>query len=271
MRSMIRLMILALALSGPCLSSSSAATCRDPAGFAAFIASIKTEAAAQGISSAAIAALDGVAYSPSILAKDHGQRVFQQSFEQFSARMISPDRLRRGATLLKTYASALSRIEAAYGVSGPVLVALWGLETDFGAVNGDEPTLQALATLAFDCRRTEKFQAELLDALRLVARGDLAPAAMRGAWAGELGQTQFMPSSYLKYAVDFNGNGRRDLIRDPLDALASTANYLKGYGWQAGAGYQPGEPNFAVIQKWNESEIYAKTVAAFATKLAATY
>jgi lytic murein transglycosylase len=250
------------------LSPLHAATCRDPGGFDAFIAAIKEEAAAQGISAAAISALDGITYDPGIISRDHGQHVFHQSFEEFSARMVNANRLSRGRTLLKQYAGTFVRIDEAYGVPGPVIVALWGLETDFGAVNGDTPTLRALATLAFDCRRSDKFQAELIDALKLIQRGDLAPAAMRGAWAGELGQTQFMPSSYLKYAVDFNGDGRADLIHDVPDVLASTANYLKGYGWKRGAGWNPGEPNFAIIQEWNKADVYARTIALFATKLA---
>jgi lytic murein transglycosylase len=245
-----------------------AATCRDPAGFDAFLASIKREAAAQGISGQALSALDGLTFDPEIIAKDHAQKVFRQSFEQFSGRMVSPYRLRKGAQLMKQYASVFSRIETAYGVPAAVIVAIWGLETDFGAVNGTVPTLRALATLAFDCRRTERFQAELIDALKLVQRGDLAPAAMRGAWAGELGQTQFMPSSYLKYAVDFDGNGRRDLIHNAPDVLASTANYLAGYGWKRGAGWNPDEPNFPVIKEWNKADVYSRTIAAFATKLA---
>jgi lytic murein transglycosylase len=245
-----------------------AATCRDPAGFEAFLGEIKREAAAQGVTAQALGALDGLGYDPGIVAKDHGQKVFKQSFEEFSGRMVSPYRLKKGAQLMKQYASVFSRIEAAYGVPAPVIVAIWGLETDFGAVNGNTSTLRALATLAFDCRRTERFQAELIDALKLIDRGDLTPAAMRGAWAGELGQTQFMPSSYLKYAVDFDGNGRRDLIANTPDVLASTANYLAGYGWQRGAGWEPGEPNFTVIKEWNKADVYARTIAAFATRLA---
>jgi lytic murein transglycosylase len=245
-----------------------AATCRDPAGFEAFLAAIKREAKTQGVSETAISALDGLTYDPSIIAKDHGQKVFRQSFEEFSGRMISPHRLKKGAQLMKQYASVFSRIEATYGVPAPIIVAIWGLETDFGAVNGTTPTLRALATLAFDCRRTERFQGELIDALKLIDRGDLAPAAMRGAWAGEIGQTQFMPSSYLKYAVDFDGNGHRDLINNTPDVLASTANYLAGYGWQRGAGWSPDEPNFAVIKEWNKADVYARTIALFATKLA---
>src|ERR1700686_3651466 len=117
-------------------------------------------------------------------------------------------------------------------------------------------------------RRSEMFRAELMDALRIVERGDLAPSEMRGAWAGEIGQTQFMPSSYIKFAVDFDGNGRRDLLRSAPDVLASTANYLASYGWQRGKDWQSGSANFAVIQQWNKSEVYAKTIAYFASQLA---
>ena len=150
---------------------------------------------------------------------------------------------------------------------GEVLVAIWGLETDFGVNIGKFPTFRSLATLAYDCRRSEMFRAELMDALRIVARGDLTPQEMRGAWAGEIGQTQFMPSSYIKYAVDFDENGRRDLLRSPPDVLASTANFLASHGWQRGKGWDPGSPNFAAIQEWNKSEVYAKTIAYFASQL----
>src|SRR4029077_17383887 len=131
------------------------------------------------------------------------------------------------------------RIEQKFGVPGSVIVAIWGLETDFGANLGKFSTFRSLAPLVYDCRRSALFQAELLAALRIVERGDLAPAEMRGAWAGEIGQTQFMPSSYIKFAVDFDGDGRRDLIRSAPDALASTANYLKSYGWKSGEGWEP--------------------------------
>ena len=166
-----------------------------------------------------------------MLARDQSQKVFTQSFEEFSGRMVPP-RLTRGANMLKQYGSVLARIEQTYGVPGEVLVAIWGLETDYGVNIGKFPTIRALATLAYDCRRTDMFKAELMDALRIVERGDIAPQEMRGAWAGEIGQTQFMPSSYIKFAVDFDGNGRRDLLRSPQDVLASTANFLAGHGWQ---------------------------------------
>jgi lytic murein transglycosylase len=237
--------------------------------FGTWLEKFKKDAAAQGISQKTIdSALNGVAFDQAIIDHDHSQTVFQQSFEQFSGRMVSRDRLRKGENMLKRYASILDRIEERYGVPGPVLVAIWGLETDFGVNQGKFSTLRALATLAYDCRRSEKFRAELLDALRIIERGDLTSSQMIGAWAGEIGQTQFLPSSYVKYAVDFDQLGHRDLIHSSPNALASTANYLKSYGWVADQPWTPGSANYAVLLKWNESEVYSKTVALFATRLA---
>jgi lytic murein transglycosylase len=235
--------------------------------FEAWLESFKREAAGQGISPRGLAALNGVTYDPGVVSRDRRQGVFRQSFEQFSGRMISPDRMRVGTRKLKQYAGTFERIEQRFGVPGAVLVAIWGLETDFGVNQGGFPTIRSLASLAYDCRRSEKFQAELMDALRIVERGDLAPQEMRGAWAGEIGQTQFLPSSYLKFAVDFDGNGRRDLVHSAPDVLASTANYLKGYGWQRGQPWGPGTSNFDVLREWNKSEVYSKTVAEFAQRL----
>jgi lytic murein transglycosylase len=237
--------------------------------FASWLDQFKQEAIGQGITQRTIAsALNGVTYDPAVIARDRSQTVFQQSFEQFSGRMVSPDRLRKGANMLKRYGSILQRIEDRYGVPSEVLVAIWGLESDYGVNQGKYSTIRSLATLAYDCRRSAKFRAELLDALRVIDRGDLSAGDMIGAWAGELGQTQFMPSAYLKFAVDFDGQGRRDLIHSALNALASTANYLKSYGWAKDKPWTEGAVNFTVLQKWNESEVYAKTVAAFSIRLA---
>jgi lytic murein transglycosylase len=245
-----------------------AVPCQSGGSFETWLEGFKKEAAAAGISQNTIAsAINGLTLDQTVLARDRGQKVFQQSFEEFSGRMISPDRLRKGSNMLKQYAGTFVRIEQQFGVPGAVLVAIWGLETDFGVNQGKFATIRSLATLAFDCRRSEKFSAELMDALRIIDRGDLTAAEMHGAWAGEIGQTQFLPSSYLKYAVDFDGNGKRDLIHSAPDVLASTANYLKGYGWKAGQPWGPGGANFEVLQQWNKSEVYSKTVAAFATKL----
>jgi lytic murein transglycosylase len=266
-----RLFASALTLGAALTFTAATAEAAAPCGtgnFDSWLTGFKSEAASKGISQQAInAGLTGVTLDQSVLNRDHSQKVFGQSFEEFSGRMVPP-RMRRGSDMLKQYGSVLSRIEDAYGVPGEVLVAIWGLETDFGVNTGKFQTLRSLATLAYDCRRADEFRAELMDALRIVERGDLSPQDMRGAWAGELGQTQFMPSSWIKYAVDFDGNGRRDLLHNVPDVLASTANYLKSYGWQKGKDYQPGAPNFAVIQQWNKSEVYAKTVANFASQLA---
>ena len=265
-RSTLLAVATAALLSGPALAQSSCGN--DATGFEQWLDGFKQEAAAQGISSRAIAAsLDGVTYDRETIQHDRGQAVFKQSFEQFSGRMVPP-RVAKGVAMLRRYAPVLQGIEQRYGVQGPVLMALWGLETDFGSYTGKFATIRSLATLAYDCRRADKFRAELLDALRIVQKGDLSPSSMRGAWAGEIGQTQFMPSSYVKFAVDYDGSGRADLIHNVPDVLASTAKYLQSYGWQAGQGWEPGEPNFPVIQQWNASAVYSKTIAALATRIA---
>jgi lytic murein transglycosylase len=239
--------------------------------FDTWLSEFRREAAAQGISGRAItASLDGVTPDPAVLSRDRRQGVFTQTFEQFSGRMISPDRMRKGAAHLSRQAALFERIERQFGVPGPILVAIWGLETDFGVNQGKFSIVRSVATLAHDCRRPDKFRAELFDALRIVDRGDMAPAELRGDWAGEIGQTQFLPSSYLKYGVDFDGNGKRDLIHSSADALASTANYLKGYGWRRGEPWGEGTANFSVILEWNKAKVYAKTIAAYADRLAAT-
>ncbi|AZG77468.1 lytic murein transglycosylase [Methylocystis rosea] len=258
----------ALAL-GACVVSARAAPCgSSAAGFSQWLDEVKREAAAEGVSQRTLdAALAGVTYDHAVIGRDRGQRIFHQSFEKFSSRLVTPGRLSKARALLQRHAALLAQIEARYGVPRAALVAIWGLETGFGADNGRFRTMQALATLAYDCRRSAQFNEELKHALRIVERGDMSPAQMRGDWAGEIGQTQFMPSSYLKYGVDFDGDGRRDLIRSTPDALASTANFLKGKGWRAGAGWNEGEPNFAVLLEWNQARVYVKTIALLATKL----
>jgi lytic murein transglycosylase len=249
-----------------------AATCgNDGTSFQLWLSAFKREAAGDGISPRALSALDGVDYDRSVVSLDRTQsRTFKQSFEQFASTRVTQGRLSRAQSLMRQHAGLLKRIEGQYGVPAPVLVAIWGLETDFGANMGKHNALRALATLAYDCRRSEFFTNQLLSALRILSRGDLSPDEMRGAWAGELGQTQFLPTSYEKFAVDFDGNGRRDLIRSTADVLASTANYLRGYGWRAGAGWNEGEPNYAVLREWNKSQVYAKTIGLFASRLGPT-
>jgi len=240
--------------------------CVDPAKFPAFLDQIRRTASAQGVTPRGLAALDGLQFDAKVVSRDRGQKVFTQSFEQFSGRMVPP-RLGRGKQMLAKHAGLLSRIERQFGVPAGLVVAIWGLETDYGAYLGDFNTVRSIATLAYDCRRPEKFRPELIAVLKIVDHGDIDPRTAKGAWAGEIGQTQFMPTSYLKFAIDYDGDGRRDLVRSIPDVLASTANYLKGYGWQRGQGWQPGEPNFAVIKEWNRAEVYARTIAYFAQQL----
>jgi lytic murein transglycosylase len=255
----------AILLSGPAF----ALTCQDPAGFDKWLGDVRREAMAQGISAQAVSAgLADVTYDPAIIRKDRGQRFFRQSFEQFSAKMVPPYRIQKGSSLLRQHAALLSRIERQFGVPGPILIAIWGLESDFGAARGNLPAIRSIATLAYDCRRTDLFAPQLFDALRIVERGDLSPSEMRGAWAGELGQTQFMASKYYALAVDFDGDGRRDLIRSTPDVLASTANYLKSFGWQRGGSWEPGSANAEVLRSWNKSSVYSQTIGYFATRLA---
>jgi lytic murein transglycosylase len=271
--TLFRTFLLLVATALLCLTLAAPLYAAAPCGgdFETWLAEFEREAAAQGISQRAItASLDGVTPDPAVVSRDHRQGVFTQTFEQFSGRMISPDRMRKGTAVLARQAGLFDRIERQFGVPGPILVAIWAMETDFGVNQGKFSIIRSVATLAHDCRRPDKFRGELLDVLRIVDRGDMSPAELRGDWAGEIGQTQFLPSSYLKYGVDFDGNGKRDLIHSSADALASTANYLKGYGWRRGEPWGEGTANFAVILEWNKAKVYARTIAAFADRLAAT-
>jgi lytic murein transglycosylase len=212
-----------------------AAPCRTSGAYDAWLKAFEREAAAQGISQDTISlAAPSLTYDQHIINIDRGQRVFTQTFLQFSDRMAAAYRIQRGQALIKANAAVFARIEQQYGVPAPVIVAFWGLESDFGANMGKERTLSSIASLAYDCRRSDRFRAQLFDALRLIERGDLTPEDMIGSWAGELGQTQMMPSEYYKHAVDYDGDGRRDLIHSVPDVLASTANYLLGLGWKRG-------------------------------------
>jgi lytic murein transglycosylase len=263
---LLRRLCIAFVICGPVAARAAEPTANCGGNFQAWLTSFKQDASAKGISPNGLTALDGITPDPNVISRDRGQKVFQQSFEEFSARMVPP-RLTRGENMLKRYGSMLVRIEQAYGVPGSVLVAIWGLETDFGSNIGTFSTIRSIATLAYDCRRADTFRAELIEALRIVDRGDLAPADMRGAWAGELGQTQLMPSAYNKFAIDFDGNGKKDLLHSPADVLASTANFLASHGWKRGQRWGPGAPNFSVLQQWNQSEVYTRTVASFADQL----
>jgi lytic murein transglycosylase len=214
--------------------SSRAAACHNGASFDRFLADLKQQAAAAGVSQRAIAeAAPYLVYDQGIVNRDRGQRVFGQVFTEFAGRMAAPYRMQQGQAQIKTHAAAFARAEKEYGVPPAVIAAFWGLESDFGANMGNLPTLRSLVSLAYDCRRSERFAGETIAALKIIDRGDLAPDEMIGSWAGELGQTQFLPTHYFNYAVDYGGH--RNLLRSPEDVIGSTANYIaNGLKWRRG-------------------------------------
>jgi lytic murein transglycosylase len=213
-----------------------AASCHNGLSFDRFLADLKQQAVAAGVSQRAVAeASPYLVYDQGIVNRDRGQRVFGQVFTEFAGRMAAPFRMQQGQAHIKTYAAAFARAEKEYGVPPAVIAAFWGLESDFGANMGSLPTLRSLVSLAYDCRRSERFTNETIAALKIINRGDLAPAEMVGSWAGELGQTQFLPTHYFTYAVDYDGDGYRNLLRSPEDVIGSTANYIaNGLKWRRG-------------------------------------
>jgi lytic murein transglycosylase len=211
-----------------------AAACHNGASFDRFLADLKQQAVAAGVSQRAITeAAPYLVYDQGIVNRDRGQRVFGQVFTAFAGRMAAPYRMQQGQAQIRTYAAAFARAEKEYGVPPAVIAAFWGLESDFGANMGNLPTLRSLVSLAYDCRRSERFVGETIAALKIIDRGDLAPDEMIGSWAGELGQTQFLPTHYFNYAVDYGG--RRNLLHSPEDVIGSTANYIaNGLKWRRG-------------------------------------
>jgi lytic murein transglycosylase len=238
--------------------------------FNTFVASFSAEAASAGVSQGVIGqALAGVTQDASVLNFDRRQRyTFNKTFEQYVSTRVGSGRINGGRAMLARNAALLSRIEAQFGVPRQILVAIWGLETDFGKGDmGRLPVIRTLATLAHDCRRSELFQGELLAALKILQRGDLPLHDLIGAYAGEIGQTQFLPSSYIKYGVDFDGDGRVDLRHSVADVLASTANLLHTNGFRMGGSYDEGSANFEAMREWNHAVIYRKTIGYFADQL----
>ena len=205
-------------------------------GLTQWLSTFKDRALAAGISSATLDALKGAEYLPKVVRNDRHQNEFTKTIWEYLDTAVSQDRIAHGLKALKSYGETLSRIEATYGVDAEIVAAIWGLESAYGAVRGDIPTLHALATLAYDGRRGAFFEGELIAALKILQLGDATPATLRGSWAGAMGHTQFMPSSWHAFAVDFTADGKRDIWDDdPTDALASTAAYLAGKGWVKGA------------------------------------
>jgi lytic murein transglycosylase len=202
--------------------------------FGQWLDGVREEAQSAGVSSRALRVLDNVRFDQGIIDRDRSQGVFSQTFLEFAGRMVNANRMQVGTSRLKKHRALFAEIEKAYGVPGPVITAFWGLETDYGANTGDFSTLDALASLAYDCRRPDKFRPQLIYALRILDRGDLTADEMVGAWAGEIGQVQFQPEDYFENGVDFDRDGRIDLRGSVPDVLASSANLLSRGGWQAG-------------------------------------
>jgi lytic murein transglycosylase len=211
------------------------ANCRNTGAFEPWLATFKKEAAAQGISPAAIAAAAPyLVLDQRIINIDRGQRFFAQNFLEISDKMLAGGRLPNGAAQIKKHQALFAREEKEFGVPASVITAFWGLESDFGSGQGKDQSIKSLATLAYDCRRPEMFRGHLFDALRLIDSGDLRADEMIGSWAGELGQTQMMPSEYMAHAIDYDGDGKRNLIKSASDVIGSTGKYLVHLGWKRG-------------------------------------
>ena len=259
--------------------------------FANWVARFKSRASNAGISSATFdAAFAQAGYLPSVVTRDGSQIQTRRTLEEYLSIATSDDRLSKGRAALARYGSTLNAIEARYGVDAHIVAAIWGMESQFGEKRGQIPVVSSTATLAFDGRRGDFYESQLIAALRILERGDTTPAQLTGSWAGAMGHTQFIPTSYQSFAVDFNGDGRRDIWSDdPADALASTASYLARNGWrpglkwgaEAGTGGPDGRTiqpqaggvrftvtrNFNVLKTYNNSDLYALGVGHLADRL----
>src|SRR5580698_7839009 len=254
-----------LALSAP----ASAATCGGA--YPAFLQQMQKDALAAGVNQQTISmAFAGLSPDQTVLAFDRRQHgmFHSKSFEDYARTRVIPARINRAKQLMARYADLLSRIERQYGVPREMLMAIWTLETDNGTGDmGKLPVVRTLSSLAWDCRRTDLFQGELIAALKILQRGDLPMRDLIGAYAGEIGQTQFLPSSYIKYGVDYDGDGRVDLRHSVPDVLASTANLLHSAGFKMGEPYGEGTANFQAMYEWNRAAVYRKTIGYFADRL----
>lgn len=247
-------------------TATNAATCSDTGGrYEEWKAAMVAEARAQGVGDRGLAALKGSFYSKATIAADRNQKSFKYSLEKFLQVRGAETIINQGRSRKARNASLFQAIERQYGVPAGVLLAIHGMETGFGSFMGDTNVISAIATLSYDCRRSAFFTPHLISALKLVDRGTISAQSV-GARHGELGHTQFLPGNALAYGVDGNGDGRVDL-NNQTDALASTANFLRKKGWKPGAGYQPGEPNSAVIREWNAATVYQQAIAIIAARI----
>lgn len=294
-RRAFALATVSLALSG-CVASPppAAASPADPAlrpqpnrGWSDWVAAFRGRARAAGIRADVVeTAFRGAGFLPGVIERDRNQTEFRRSFEDYLAIVASDEKVAAGRAAFARRRRTLAAIEARYGVPAEIVCAIWGVESNYGRRRGDIPTISALSTLAYDGRRGRFFEQQLIAALRILQAGDVAPDRMVGSWAGAMGHTQFIPTSYLQSAVDFTGDGRRDIWgEDPTDALASTASYLAGAGWRRAAGWASEDPagtlvpdaggprfrtgpNFGVIKRYNNSDSYALGVGHLADRIA---
>ena len=212
-----------------------AAACKNTGDFNRWLDGFKKDAVAGGISARTLtAAAPYLTLDQNIIWTDRGQKFFAQSFLEFSDKLANRNRQQNGIAKAKQHAAIFARAEKEFGVPAAVITAFWALESDFGVGMGNKPVLRSLATLAYDCRRGDMFRGELLAALKIIDRGDLSASEMIGSWAGELGQTQFLPTHYFNHALDWDGDGRRNLLKSPADVIGSSAGFIKSLDWQAG-------------------------------------
>ncbi|PVE23784.1 murein transglycosylase [Microvirga sp. KLBC 81] len=245
---------LSLVLHAGSVNTARAAQCGSTAaGFETWKQQFANEARARGVSAPTITALMETTYATATIAADRGQKSFRLSLDQFLAKRGGSVIIARGRALKQSHAGLFASIEQRFGIPPGPLLAIWGMETAFGRQRGNQNTLSAVATLAYDCRRSAYFTEQLYAALTLIDRGILSADA-RGSMHGEIGQTQFLPKSILNYGTGGN-------LDNAADALISTANFLRAHGWRAGEGYQPGEANFKAIQAWNAAPVYQRAIA----------
>ena len=257
------------------------------AAYDAWVASFQGRAAAQGISQPTLtAAFRGTGFLPGVVTRDRNQTEFKRSLEDYLAIAASDERVQKGRAAFARHRGTLTDLESRYGVDAKIICAIWGLESFYGERRGEVPVISATSTLAFDGRRGRFFEQQLIAALRILQNGDIPASRMTGSWAGAMGHTQFIPTSFLQFAVDYTGDGRRDIWSDdPSDALASAAAYLQRNGWQRGVSWgrespdgslqpQPGGPrfattaNFRVIKRYNNSDAYAIGVGHLSDRIA---
>ena len=249
-----------------------AAACHNGMSFDRFLADLNQQAVADGVSQRALAdAAPYLVYDQSIVNRDRGQRVFGQVFIEFARNRASDGAAKNAQARVRMHAAAFNRAEKEYGVPPAVIAAFWGLESSFGAELGKLHTLPSLVSLAYDCRRSEMFSKETIAALKIIDRGDLSPSEMIGSWAGELGQTQFLPTHYLNYAVDYDGDGHRNLLRSAPDVIGSTANYIA-----TGLKWRRGEPWLQEVRApqnfpWEQADLAIKLPRAKFAQLGVTY